>query len=114
MRIPSNLRHPLTPNTGVGMWSLALAGTAFAATAAVGAAFTAGLEPADSFSDNWALAAVGSAILLISAAAIAVGLTAFFARRERSAAVAVAVLVAGLLAALMLQQVAEGAGWWGS
>lgn len=101
----------MSPDTVAGMWSMSLAGTAFAATAAVAALLSGGVEPADSLSDNWALTTIGAITLITGVAAVASGVFAFALRGERSASVLAAIVVGGLLMALMLQQGAEGLGW---
>ena len=59
------------PETRLGTWALSLAGLALGGTVAIAVAFSAGLEPAESFSDNWLLTAAGF-VILASAAASAV------------------------------------------
>ena len=94
-----------------GTWALSLAGLALGGTVAVAIAFSAGLEPAESFSDNWLLTVAGMAILASAAASAATGVMARIRRHDHSWSVASATVVGVLVTALMLQQVAEGLGW---
>ena len=62
---PSQIHHDRrwTPETRLGMWALSLTGLAVGGTVALAIAFSAGLESAESFTDNWLLSAAGVAIL---------------------------------------------------
>jgi hypothetical protein len=93
------------------MWALSLTGLAVGGTVALAIAFSAGLEPAESFTDNWLLSAAGVAILASAAAAAATGLLALIRRHDHSWLVVAAIAVGVLVTALTLQQVAEGLGW---
>ena len=97
--------------TRTGTWALSLAGLALGGTVATAIAFSAGLERAESFSDNWLLTAAGFAILASAAASAVVGLVARIRHHDHGWSVVAAVVVGALLTALMLQQVAEGLGW---
>jgi hypothetical protein len=93
---------------------VSLAGLALVGTVALAIAFAAGLESADSFSDNWLLSAAGVAILASAAASAATGLLALIRRHDHSWLVVTATGAGVLVTALMLQQVAEGLGWLGA
>ena len=56
---PSQIHHDRrwTPETRLGMWALSLTGLAVGGTVALAIAFSAGLESAESFTDNWLLSA---------------------------------------------------------
>ena len=99
------------PETHLGTWALSLAGLAVGGTAALTVAFAAGLEPADSFTDSWFLAVAGVAILSSAAASVVTGIIALARGHDRSWLVVSATGLSVLVAALMLQQVAEGLGW---
>lgn len=110
---PLNTHHGMrwSPETQLGRWALSLAGLAIGGTAALAIAFSAGLEPADSFTDNWLLTAAGVAILTSAAASAGTGLMALIRHHDRSWLVVSATGLGVLVTALMLQQVAEGLGW---
>lgn len=100
-----------SPETRWGTWAVSLAGLALAGTVAVAIAFVAGLEPAESFSDNWLLTTVGVAILVSAAASAGTGAVAMVRGHDRAWSVVSATVVGGLATLLSLQQVAEGLGW---
>lgn len=102
------------PETQWGRWTVSLAGLALGGTVAVAIAFSAGLESAESFSDNWLLSAAGMAILASAAASAATGLLALVRRHDHSWLVVTATGAGVLVTVLMLQQVAEGLGWLGA
>lgn len=110
---PLHTRHGTrwAPETRWGTWALSLTGLALGGTAALAIAFSAGLESADSFTDNWMLTAAGVAILASAAASSVTGLLAMIRRHDHSWSVLSATGVGVLLTALSLQQVAEGLGW---
>ena len=99
------------PETRLGRWALSLAGLALGGTVALAIAFAAGLDSAESFTDNWILSAAGVAIRACAAASAVTGLMAMIRRHDRSWWVVSATGVGVLLTALTLQQVAEGLGW---
>lgn len=99
------------PETSLGRWALSLAGLALGGTVALAIAFAAGLEPADSFTDNWFLSAAGVMILASAAGSAATGLVALVRRHDHSWLVASATGVGVLVTVLTLQQVGEGLGW---
>ncbi len=99
------------PETQVGKWALSLAGLAVGGTVALTIAFAAGLEPADSFTDNWFLAVAGVAILASAAGSVISGILALIRGHDRSWLGVSATGLSVLVTALMLQQVAEGLGW---
>lgn len=99
------------PKSRLGIWSAALAGLALGGTVGLAVAFTVGLEPADGFTDNWLLTGVGVGILVAGAAALVTGIVAWVRFHDRAVTVFLAVALGVLMAALMLQQVAEGLGW---
>ncbi|MBD3947305.1 hypothetical protein [Nocardioides ganghwensis] len=113
MTTPSHAHRGMhwAPVTRTGTWALSLAGLALGGTVATAIAFSAGLERAESFSDNWLLTAAGFAILASAAASTVVGLVARIRHHDHGWSVVAAVVVGALLTALMLQQVAEGLGW---
>ena len=110
---PLHTRHARrwAPGTRSGMWALSLGGLALGGTVALAIAFSAGLEPAESFTDNWLLTAAGVAILASAVACAVAGLIAMIRRHDNSWLVLSATCVGILLTALSLQQVAEGLGW---
>lgn len=110
---PLHDRHGMhwAPGTGLGTWALSLAGLVLGGTVALAIAFSAGMEPADSFTDNWLLTAAGVTILGSAAAAAVTGLVAMIRRADHSWSVLAATGIGVLLTALTLQQVAEGLGW---
>ena len=112
---PLHTHHGMrwAPETQLGRWALSLAGLALGGTVAFAIAFSAGVEPAESFTDNWLLSAAGVAILASAAASAATGLLALIRRHDHSWLVVSATGVGALVTALMLQQVAEGLGWLG-
>lgn len=73
---PLKVNHGMawSPASRLGRWTLGLAGLAVAATAVLAIAFYAGLEPAESFSDNWLLTATGLVVLGVALASVATGL----------------------------------------
>jgi hypothetical protein len=99
------------PETHVGKWALSLAGLAVGGTVALAIAFAAGLEPVDSFTDNWFLTVAGLAILASATASVLTGFLALIRGHDRSWTVVSATGLSVLVTALMLQQVAEGLGW---
>lgn len=108
------LRHHamhLSPETRLGKWALWLAGVAVGGTVAFAVGFAAGLEPADSFTDNWFLTTAGIAILASAVVSVVTGSLALLRGHDRSWLVMAATAVGVLVTALMLQQVAEGPGW---
>jgi hypothetical protein len=108
------LRHHAmhwSPETRLGNWALSLAGVAVGGTVALTIGFAAGLEPADSFTDNWFLTTAGLAILASAAASVVTGSLALVRGHDRSWLVVGATGLGALATALMLQQVAEGLGW---
>ena len=111
--LPTHHGMRWAPETRLGTWALSLMGLALGGTVALAIAFAAGLEPAESFTDNWLLSAAGVAILSSAAASAAAGLLALFRRHDHSWLVVSATGVGVLVTALMLQQVVEGLGWLG-
>lgn len=107
---PMHTHHDMrwAPETPLGKWALSLAGLALGGTVALAIAFSAGLESAESFTDNWLLSAAGVAILVSATASAATGLLALIRRHDHSWLVVAATGVGGLVTALMLQQVVEG------
>lgn len=110
---PSHTRHDMrwAPETRWGRWALSLTGLALGGTVALAIAFSAGLESAETFTDNWLLTAAGVAILGSAAASAVTGLLALIRRHDHSWLVLSATGVGVLVTALTLQQVAEGLGW---
>jgi hypothetical protein len=110
---PLHTRHGIrwAPETRLGTWALSLTGLALGGTVALAIAFSAVMESAESFSDNWLLTAAGVAILTSAAASGVTGLMATIRRHDHSWLVLSATGVGVLLTALSLQQVAEGLGW---
>ena len=102
------------PDSRAGRWSVTLAGLALGGTILLAVAFALGLEPADSFSDDWLLTGAGATILACGAAAVVTGAIAVVRRHDYSLLVAAAVGLGLVPVVLMLQQVAEGLGWLGS
>lgn len=100
-----------SPSSRLGRWALGLAGVAVAGTAVLAVAFATGLEPAESFSDNWLLTSAGVAVLALSLAAVVTGVVALAARHDRSWGVLGAAVAGGTLALLFVQQLLEGLGW---
>jgi hypothetical protein len=113
MTTPSHAHRGMhwAPETRSGTWALSLAGLALGGTVAIAVAFSAGLEPAESFSDNWLLTAAGIAILASAAASAVTGAIARIRHHDHSWSVLSAAVVGALLTVLTLQQVAEGLGW---
>ena len=113
MTTPLHTHHGMgwAPETRLGTRALSLAGLALGGTVALAIAFSAGLESAESFTDNWILTAAGVAILASAAASAVTGLMAMIRRHDHSWLVLCATGVGVLLTALSLQQVAEGLGW---
>jgi hypothetical protein len=113
MTTPSHAHRGMhwAPETRLGTWALSLAGLALGGTVATAIAFAAGLEHAESFSDNWLLTAAGFAILASAAASAVTGAIARIRHHDHAWSVVSAAIVGALLTALMLQQVAEGLGW---
>lgn len=111
-----NTHHGLTrlPDSRVGMWAVALAGLAVIGTVGSVVAHAVGVEPAESFTDNWVLSLTGLGILVSGAASLVTGGDALIRRHDRSWLVVTAVVVGGLMTALVLQQVGEGLGWLSS
>jgi hypothetical protein len=103
-----------SPESRVGKWTLALAGLGLGGTVVLGVAFSLGLEPADSFTDNWLLTGSGAAILASAAASVVTGGLALIRRHDHSWMVLSATGIGVLVTALMLQQVGEGLGLLGS
>lgn len=99
------------PRTRLGTWALSLTGLALAGTVALTIAFAAGLQSADSFTDNWILTAVGAAILVSAAASAVTGVIATISHHDHSWSVVSATGTGVLLTALFLQQLSEGLGW---
>jgi hypothetical protein len=113
MTTPSHAHRGVhwAPETRWGTWALSLAGLALGGTVALAIAFSAGLEPAESFSDNWLLTAAGFAILASAASSAVTGAIARIRHHDHAWSVLAAVVVGALLTVLTLQQVAEGLGW---
>jgi hypothetical protein len=113
MTTPSHAHRGVhwAPETRLGTWALSLAGLALGGTAALAIAFSAWLEPAESFSDNWLLTAAGFAILASAAGSAVTGAIARIRDHDHAWSVVAAVVVGTLLTLLTLQQVAEGLGW---
>ena len=74
------------PWTRLGAWAPSRMGLALAGTVALTIAFAAGLESADSFTDNWILTVVGAAILVSAAASSVTGLIATISHHDGTAA----------------------------
>lgn len=110
---PLKAHHSMgwSPASRLGRWALGLAALAVAGTAALAIPFSTGLEPAESFSDNWLLTVAGLAVLGVALGAVAAGIVALAARHDRSWSVVLATAAGLALAALFLQQLAEGLGW---
>ena len=70
---PLHTHHGMrwAPETKLGRWALSLMGLALGGTVVLAIAFSAGLETAESFTDNWLLSAAGVAILASVAASAA-------------------------------------------
>lgn len=96
------------PESQVGTWATSLTGLALAGTVALVIAFSAGLDSAETFTDNWLLSAAGVAISVCAVASAVTGLLALIRRHDHSWLVVAATGVGGLVSALMLQQVVEG------
>lgn len=99
-----------SPESRVGAWAVGLAGLVLCGVILLVIGFALGMEPAETFTDNWLLTVAGAAILAGGVASAVVGAVALV-RRDRSWAVAVATTVGVLVTALLLQQLAEGLGW---
>ena len=83
---PLHTRHGgrWAPGTRLGTWALLLGGLALGGTVATALAFSAGMERAESFTDNWLLTAAGVAILASAAASAVTGLMAMIRRHDHS------------------------------
>lgn len=99
-----------SPESRVGWWTVSLAGLALGGTLGLAVAFAFGLEPADSFSDNWLLTGYGIALLASAVASVVTGAVALVRHHDRSWVVVTATVAGTLITVLMLQQVAEGVG----
>lgn len=99
-----------SPESRAGAWAVGLAGLVLCGVILLVIGFALGMEPAETFTDNWLLTVAGAAILAGGVASAVVGAVALV-RRDRSWAVAVATTVGVLVTALLLQQLAEGLGW---
>lgn len=100
-----------SPASRLGRWAVGLAGAALTGTVALAVAFSTGLEPAQSFSDNWVLTSVGMGVLALAVAALVTGVVALTARHDRSWGVVVSAVAAGAVTVLLVQQLLEGLGW---
>ena len=103
-----------SPESRVGWWTVSLAGLALGGTLGLAVAFALGMEPADSFSDNWLLTGFGFALLASAAASVVTGALALVRHHDRSWLVVTATVAGTLVTLLTLQQVAEGIGWLSS
>lgn len=110
---PSNAhrKHHWAPESPWGRWTISLAGLALAGTASLAVALAAGLEPGDTFSDNWLVTGAGAVILVSAAASVVAGGVARTRYDDRGRSVLVGTVVGVLLTLSTLQQVAEGLGW---
>lgn len=110
---PLNTHHGMhwSPETPLGKWALSAAGLAGGGTVALAVDFSAGVESADSFTDNWFLTAAGVAILASAVASAVTGAFALVRQHDRSWLVASATGLGAIVTVLMLQQIAEGLGW---
>lgn len=100
-----------SPETPLGRWALSLAGLSLAGNVALAIAFSAGVERADSFTDDWLLIAAGVAIFTTAVASAATGSLAMVLHHDRTWSVVSATALGALVTALTLQQVAAGLGW---
>lgn len=95
------------PGSRVGMASLVLAAVALAGVVLLVIAFAAGLESADSFSDNWLLTGSGVVILLSGLASGAAGAVAVTREHDHSWWVVTASALGTLTAVLMLLEASQ-------
>ena len=93
------------------MWAVALAGLSLAGLVAMGAAIALGVEPGDTFSDNWGVTAAGGAVLVSGAASLVAAVDALARHHDRARTVVAALVVGSLVTLSVLQQVGEGLGW---
>jgi hypothetical protein len=70
-----------------------------------------GVEPGDTFSDNWGFTLAGGAVLVAGAGALVAGIDGLFRRHDPGRLVLAALVVGGLVTLAVLQQVGEGLGW---
>ena len=98
------------PQSRIGRWSVALAGVSVTCIALlVLVVYVLGLvEPADSYTDDWAQAAWGVLIWATALASLVVGVVAITRRHERSLLVMAAVLLGLLPVALLISEIALG------
>lgn len=112
MRTPSTMTHHgvhWSPESRTGRWTVALAATALAGLVLLALGVGLGLvESAASFSDSWLLTGWGVAVLGSALASVVVGALAVVRRHERSWTVYLAALFGLLVAAVLLQEVAQG------
>ncbi|MFB9728592.1 hypothetical protein [Haloechinothrix salitolerans] len=111
MKTTSNTRREWAwlPDSRPGTVAVGLAALVLCGTILLAVGFALGMEPAETFTDNWLLTVAGAVILAGGLAAAVVGAVALV-RRDRSWAVVVATTVGVLVTALLLQQLAEGLG----
>jgi ABC-type thiamin/hydroxymethylpyrimidine transport system permease subunit len=105
----THLRIGGAPESRFGRWSVVLAGVAVGGLFLSALGFATGvLEAASSFSDNWLLTGWGVAVLGNGVASFVAGAFAIIRHHERSWAVLVATGIGLLVAAMMLNEVAQG------
>lgn len=97
------------PDSRIGKWTVALAAGAVAGLVLTGVGFATGvLESAPSFTDNWLLTGWGAAVLVSGAASVVTGALSIVRRHDRSWTVLLATCLGLLVAAVMLNEVAQG------
>lgn len=97
------------PDSRNGKWTVALAAGAVVGLVLTGVGFATGvLQSAASFRDNWLLTGWGAAVLASGAAAVVAGALAIISGHDRSWTVLLASCVGMFVAAVMLNEVAQG------
>jgi hypothetical protein len=95
----------------MGKWAVALATGSVLGVVLSVVGFTIGvMESAPTFSDNWLLTGWAVAVLGSGAASVVVGALAILRRHDRSWMVLLAACVGLFVAAVMLNEVAQGLG----
>lgn len=110
MTTHTRIRHGVRgwPESRVGRRAVTLAGLSVAGIVLLVLSFALGVEPAESYTDNWAQLVWGAGIWVCAVAALVSGLIAMIAHHERSWVLLLATVLGLLPLVLLISEIALG------